>query len=73
MNRLREVGRRLAEHGTRRDTVEIGVVLLGACGDERDREPPLPPQAERLSRLADLADITGSVTGTGRTGLWKPS
>ena len=37
-DRLREVARHLAEHGSSRDTVKIGIVLLGGCGDERDRE-----------------------------------
>ncbi|MEV4753055.1 hypothetical protein ACFQVD_40150 [Streptosporangium amethystogenes subsp. fukuiense] len=37
-NRIGEVGRHLTEHGTRRDAVKIGIVLLGVCGDERDRE-----------------------------------
>ncbi|WP_329085292.1 MULTISPECIES: hypothetical protein [unclassified Streptosporangium] len=37
-DRIGAVGRHLAEHGTRRDAVKIGIVLLGACGDERDRE-----------------------------------
>ncbi|WP_433239271.1 hypothetical protein ACQPYK_32350 [Streptosporangium sp. CA-135522] len=37
-DRVREVGRHLAEYGTRRNTVKIGIVLLGACGDERDRD-----------------------------------
>ncbi len=37
-DRIGAVGRHLAEHGTRRDAVKIGLVLLGACGDERDRE-----------------------------------
>ncbi|WP_189248199.1 hypothetical protein [Streptosporangium pseudovulgare] len=36
--RVRWVGRHLAEHGTRREAVKTGLVLLGACGDERDRD-----------------------------------
>lgn len=36
--RLRAVARWLAEHGTRRDTVKLGIVMLGVAGDERDRE-----------------------------------
>ncbi|MER6829531.1 hypothetical protein ABT352_26345 [Streptosporangium sp. NPDC000563] len=37
-DRIGAVGRHLAEHGTHREAVKIGIVLLGACGDERDRE-----------------------------------
>lgn len=37
-DRIGAVGRHLAEYGTRRDAVKIGLVLLGACGGERDRE-----------------------------------
>ncbi|MGW3342845.1 hypothetical protein ACWDA3_06040 [Nonomuraea rubra] len=33
-----EAGRWLAEYGTRREAVKIGIVLVGASGDERDRE-----------------------------------
>ncbi|UBU14665.1 hypothetical protein [Nonomuraea gerenzanensis] len=33
-----EAGRRLAEHGTRREAVKTGIVLVGVTGDERDRE-----------------------------------
>ncbi|WP_433224736.1 hypothetical protein [Microtetraspora malaysiensis] len=36
--RIRDLGRHLAEHGTRRNAVKIGLVLIGACGDERDRD-----------------------------------
>src|SRR4051794_11844403 len=36
--RLRRVSRHLTEHGSRRDTVKLGIVMLGVCGDERDRE-----------------------------------
>lgn len=36
--RVRETGRWLAEHGTRRSAVAIGLVLLGVAGDGRDRE-----------------------------------
>jgi hypothetical protein len=35
---LRRLGRELAEHGTNRDAVKIGLVLLGLGGDIRDRE-----------------------------------
>ncbi|MFF4540441.1 hypothetical protein [Streptomyces aureus] len=35
---LRRLGRRLAEHGTHRAPVKIGLVLLGLGGDVRDRE-----------------------------------
>lgn len=35
---LRRVGRQLAEHGTHRAPVKIGLVLLGLGGDIRDRE-----------------------------------
>ncbi|MDP9849414.1 hypothetical protein [Streptosporangium lutulentum] len=37
-DRVGEVGRYLAGHGSHRNAVKIGIVLLGACGDERDRE-----------------------------------
>jgi hypothetical protein len=37
-SRVREVGRWLAEHGTRRNAVAAGIVLIGLTGDERDRE-----------------------------------
>lgn len=37
-DRVRRVGRWLAQHGTRRDSVAIGLVLLGLTGDARDRE-----------------------------------
>ncbi|MFJ9517934.1 hypothetical protein ACIRPK_06655 [Kitasatospora sp. NPDC101801] len=35
---LRRLGRQLAEHGTHREPVKIGLVLLGLGGDARDRE-----------------------------------
>ncbi|MFI0965686.1 hypothetical protein ACH4S8_30470 [Streptomyces sp. NPDC021080] len=35
---LRRLGRQLAEHGTHRAPVKIGLVLLGLGGDVRDRE-----------------------------------
>lgn len=35
---LRRLGRELAEHGTHRAAVKIGLVLLGLRGDRRDRE-----------------------------------
>ena len=35
---LRALGRRLAEHGTHRDPVKIGLLLLGLGGNRRDRE-----------------------------------
>lgn len=35
---LRRLGRQLAEHGTHRTPVKIGLVLLGLGGDSRDRE-----------------------------------
>ncbi|MER7503418.1 hypothetical protein AB0L05_40485 [Nonomuraea pusilla] len=37
-DRLRAVGRHLAEHGSSRNTTKIGIALIGACGDERDRD-----------------------------------
>ncbi|MEV2272588.1 hypothetical protein [Nonomuraea africana] len=37
-DRIRALGRHLAEHGTRREAVKIGLVLVGACGDDRDRD-----------------------------------
>ncbi|GAA3709658.1 hypothetical protein GCM10022224_088980 [Nonomuraea antimicrobica] len=36
--RLYDAGRWLAEHGTRREATKIGIVLVGACGGEPDRE-----------------------------------
>jgi hypothetical protein len=36
--RVRAVARWLAEHGTHRGAVATGIVLLGAAGDERDRD-----------------------------------
>lgn len=36
--RLRQIGRWLAEHGTRRNAVALGILLLGPAGDHRDRE-----------------------------------
>ncbi|PZG16351.1 hypothetical protein [Nonomuraea aridisoli] len=35
---LHAVGRELAEYGTRREAVKLGIVLVGACGDEHDRD-----------------------------------
>ncbi|AGL15711.1 hypothetical protein [Actinoplanes sp. N902-109] len=49
-DRVREVGRRLAEHGTRRNAVALGVLLLGVSGDRRDRE--------LLLDLGSLEDLT---------------
>ncbi|GAA1008124.1 hypothetical protein Aple_045220 [Acrocarpospora pleiomorpha] len=37
-DRIGQIGRHLAEQGTRRDIVKIGIVLLGAAGDEHDRD-----------------------------------
>ncbi|WP_079313141.1 hypothetical protein [Microbispora sp. GKU 823] len=37
-DRLRLIGRHLAEHGSHRNTTKIGIALIGACGDERDRD-----------------------------------
>ncbi|TVT31494.1 hypothetical protein FNH05_28330 [Amycolatopsis rhizosphaerae] len=37
-DRLREIALRLTGHGTRRNAVATGIVLLGLSGDERDRE-----------------------------------
>ncbi|GAA0984059.1 hypothetical protein GCM10009555_057070 [Acrocarpospora macrocephala] len=37
-DRLHVVARHLAEYGTRREAVKIGLVLIGACGEESDRE-----------------------------------
>ncbi|SDM64358.1 hypothetical protein SAMN05421869_15034 [Nonomuraea jiangxiensis] len=37
-DRLRAIGRDLAEYGTRREATKIGIALVGACGDERDRD-----------------------------------
>ncbi|GAA4555121.1 hypothetical protein [Planotetraspora kaengkrachanensis] len=36
--RVHAVGRYLAERGTRREAVKIGLVLVGACGGEQDRD-----------------------------------
>ncbi|WP_083754028.1 hypothetical protein [Actinosynnema sp. ALI-1.44] len=48
--RVREVGRWLAEHGTRRNAVAAGLVLIGLTGDERDRE--------LLLLLGSIEDLT---------------
>jgi hypothetical protein len=37
-DRLRALARRLAEHGSQREAVKLAIALLGACGDERDRD-----------------------------------
>lgn len=37
-DRLRQIGRWLAEYGTRRNAVALGVLLLGLAGDHRDRD-----------------------------------
>jgi hypothetical protein len=49
-DRLRAVGRWLAEHGTRREAVAGEIVLLGLAGDERDRD--------LLLLLGALEDLT---------------
>lgn len=49
-HRVREVGRWLAEYGTRRDAVAGGIVLLGVTGDARDRD--------LLLLLGALEDLT---------------
>jgi hypothetical protein len=49
-HRVREVGRWLAEYGTRRDAVAGGIVLLGLSGDGRDRD--------LLLLLGALEDLT---------------
>jgi len=36
--RLRQIGRWLAEYGTHRGAVAVGMLLLGLAGDQRDRE-----------------------------------
>lgn len=36
--RLRQIGRWLAEYGTRRNAVALGILLLGLAGDHRDRD-----------------------------------
>lgn len=59
-DRVREVGRWLAEYGTRRDAVATGIVLIGLTGDERDRELLL-----LLGSLEDLALY--AVVALGRT------
>ncbi|MFB4282644.1 hypothetical protein ACBJ59_45625 [Nonomuraea sp. MTCD27] len=38
VSRAYEAGRWLAEHGTHREATKIGIVLVGACGGEPDRE-----------------------------------
>ena len=48
--RVRATGRWLAEHGTRRDAVAGGIVLLGVAGDGRDRD--------LLLLLGALEDLT---------------
>ncbi len=59
-DRLREIGRWLAQHGTRRDAVVPGIVLIGLGGAERDRELLL-----LLGSLEDLAVY--ATTALGRT------
>ncbi|SMD21116.1 hypothetical protein [Kibdelosporangium aridum] len=59
-DRVREVGRWLAEYGTRRDAVATGIVLIGLTGDERDRELLL-----LLGSMEDLALY--AVVALGRT------
>ena len=49
-DRVRAVGRWLAEYGTRRDAVAGGIVLLGLAGDGRDRD--------LLQLLGALEDLT---------------
>jgi hypothetical protein len=49
-DRVRAVGRWLAEYGTRRDAVAGGIVLLGLAGDGRDRD--------LLLLLGTLEDLT---------------
>ena len=49
-DRVRAVGRWLAEYGTRRDAVAGGIVLLGVAGDRRDRD--------LLLLLGALEDLT---------------
>jgi hypothetical protein len=49
-DRVRAVGRWLAEYGTRRDAVAGGIVLLGLAGDGRDRD--------LLLLLGALEDLT---------------
>lgn len=48
--RLYQVGRWLAEYGTRRNAVALGVLLLGLAGDHRDRDLLL-----MLGSLEDLS------------------
>ncbi|GII55275.1 hypothetical protein Pth03_36640 [Planotetraspora thailandica] len=36
--RVHAIGRHLAEQGTRREAVKIGLVMVGACGGESDRD-----------------------------------
>ncbi|MEC3919784.1 hypothetical protein [Nocardia sp. CDC160] len=47
---LRALARWLAEHGTRRNAVALGIVMLGVAGDERDQE--------LLLLLGALEDLT---------------
>ncbi|MGW4484886.1 hypothetical protein ACWEOE_13710 [Amycolatopsis sp. NPDC004368] len=54
--RLRQVGRWLAENGTRRTAVALGLLLLGPTGDRRDRELLLLlGRLETLSLFAAVA------------------
>lgn len=50
VDQLRQVGRWLTEHGTRRHAVATGIVLLGLAGDPRDRDV--------LLLLGALEDLT---------------
>ncbi|MFE3988227.1 hypothetical protein ACFXPR_27395 [Nocardia tengchongensis] len=47
---LRTLARDLTEHGTRRDAVALGIVMLGVAGDARDRD--------LLLLLGGLEDLT---------------
>ncbi|HEX5117418.1 MAG TPA: hypothetical protein VFW65_19685 [Pseudonocardiaceae bacterium] len=49
-DRLRQVGRWLAEYGTRRNAVALGILLLGSAGDQRDRD--------LLLALGSLEDVS---------------
>ncbi|GAA4603930.1 hypothetical protein BJY16_004799 [Actinoplanes octamycinicus] len=74
--RVRQLGRWLASHGTRRGAVAIGLVLLGLTGDARDRdlllrlgtmeELTLYAAVALGSRHADLFALAQRVTGWGR-------
>jgi hypothetical protein len=82
---LRGVARHLTEYGSARKTVKLGIVVLGECGDERDRELLLLLGAcEELTLYAVVAlmktqpdrqravyELARRVKGWGRIDWWE--